>query len=152
MAQCRKSFSDTLSDTNAPGVSRNRARWDLHRHLSAEGRLNLLFRLSEPLASQLPHAKIPDRSSNVLPFISREEHLWWRAQWHGGRWVRLSWTTEERAAILRQDELFREADREWERRHPATSGPAAVIRFPPGDDYDFMAEAMRSMLDAPKKP
>jgi hypothetical protein len=46
----------------------------------------------------------------ILKFVSRAEHLAWRARWKNGRWVKLSWTPEERGAILRQDELYRQID------------------------------------------
>jgi hypothetical protein len=71
----------------------------------------------------------PEPRSNVVLFISRSDHLFWRRRWAQGRFVRLSWTSEERAAILRQDKLYRQADIEWERRHPKTPGPAPVVRF-----------------------
>lgn len=116
--------------------------WSLHRRLKAEGRLNLLFRLSEPCASSLPNDR-PSARPNVVPFISRSEHLAWREQWKQGRWVRLSWSDEERAAILRQDEIFREADRKWEERHPKPTAPARVLFFPPPTGYDFGFEAAR---------
>jgi hypothetical protein len=103
--------------------------WDAYRRLAAEGRLNLLFRLSEPLASRLLNARPTGTRSNVVLFISRSDHLFWRRRWAQGRFVRLSWTPEERAAILRQDELYRQADIEWERRHPKTTAAAAVMAF-----------------------
>jgi hypothetical protein len=65
----------------------------------------------------------------ILKFVSRAEHLAWRARWKNGRWVRLSWTPEEREAILRQDELHRQADIEWERRHPKATAAAVVMAF-----------------------
>jgi hypothetical protein len=87
--------------------------------------------------------KLPEGRSNVLPFVSRADHLAWREEWRRGRFVRLTWTPEERAAILRQDELFREADREWERRHPKAEARARVLFFPPQEGYDFGYEAAR---------
>lgn len=116
---------------------------DLYKRLKAEGRLNLLFRLSEPCASWLKQ-NTPENRSNVIPFVSRTMRLRWREQWRRGRFVRLSWPSEERAAILRQDEIFRQADAEWERRHPKPVGPGTVLRFPAGTDYDFTAEALRT--------
>jgi hypothetical protein len=68
-------------------------------------------------------------NGRILKFVSRAEHLTWRARWKNGRWVRLTWTPEERAAILRQDELYRQADIEWDRRHPKTTAAAAVMPF-----------------------
>jgi len=65
----------------------------------------------------------------ILKFVSRAEHLAWRARWKNGRWVRLSWTPEERAAILRQDELYRQEDIEWDRRHPKATAGAVVMPF-----------------------
>ena len=84
--------------------------WELHRRLKAEGRLNLLFRLSEPAIVSLQKTESLTPRPNLLPFISRADHLAWREQWRKGRWVKLSWTKEERAAILRQDERYRQAD------------------------------------------
>ena len=99
--------------------------WDLYRRLKAEGRLNLLCRLSEPCASWLRNDALdPDERPNVVPFISRQDHLAWREQWQRGRWVKFTWTEEERAAILRQDQLFRQADLEWARRR---AGAGAVL-------------------------
>lgn len=118
---------------------------DLYERLKAQGRLNLLFRLSEPCALWLQQ-DTPDNRSNVIPFIPRAMHLEWRERWKRGRFVRLAWSAEERGAILRQDELFRETDVEWERRHPKPVKPAVVLRFPAGADYDFIAEAGRTML------
>jgi len=65
----------------------------------------------------------------ILKFVSRAEQFAWRARWKNGRWVRLTWTPEERAAILRQDELYRQADIEWDRRHPKTTAVAVVMAF-----------------------
>jgi hypothetical protein len=70
-----------------------------------------------------------EAGGRILKFISRAEHLAWREQRRKGRWVRLSWTPEERAAILRQDELYRQADIEWERRHPKMTATAVVMAF-----------------------
>jgi hypothetical protein len=52
--------------------------------------------------------------SRILKFVSRAEHLSWRARWKNGRWVKLSWTPEERSGILRQDEAYRQADARWQ--------------------------------------
>jgi hypothetical protein len=105
--------------------------WELYRRLQAEGRLNLLFRLAKPpTAWFLP--EIPAHRPNDLPFISRAEHLAWRERWKKGRWVKLSWTPEEREAILRQDELYRQADARWELNHGPVSGGARVLKFTGG--------------------
>ena len=73
--------------------------WALYRNLKAERRLNLLFRLSGASAAQLPSADTPAPGHNVLPFISRAEHIAWRERWKRVRWVKLSWTPERRDAI-----------------------------------------------------
>lgn len=112
------------------GVEVNVRDWDTHRRLAAEGRLNLLFRLSEPLASRLMNVRPPTVHSNVILFISRSDQLFWRNRWTQGRFVKLAWTAEQRAEILRQDEIFRQADVEWERRHPKTTNAAMIVRFP----------------------
>lgn len=104
--------------------------WDLYRHLKAEGRLNLLFRLSGALAARLPRVDTPVERPNVLPFISRADHLAWRERWKSGRWTKLSWTPDERDAILRQDEASRRADAEWTRRHGHVRGGAVILHFP----------------------
>ena len=111
-------------------ANRDEDLWDLYRRLKTEGRLNLLCQLSERCASWLPNDTVdPDERPNVVPFISRQHHLAWREQWQRGRWLKLTWTEEERAAILRQDELFRQADLEWDRQHPTAVGPAQVLFF-----------------------
>lgn len=107
------------------------AEWELYRRLKAERRLNLLFRFSEPAAAPLPCADAPTPRPNLLPFISRSEHLAWRAQWKKGRWVKLSWTPEERDAILRQDEEYRQADARWELNHGPIPGGAVALPFSP---------------------
>ena len=56
--------------------------------------------------------------------------LVWREQWRKGRWVKLSWTKKERAAILRQDELYRQADTDWELKHGPIAGGAKLLPFP----------------------
>ena len=83
--------------------------WELYRRLKAEGRLNLLFHFSEAAAAGVQCAEAPTSRSKLLPFVSRAEHLAWRARWKNGRWVKLSWTPEQRDAILRQDEAYRQA-------------------------------------------
>jgi hypothetical protein len=102
--------------------------WEMHRRLAVEGRLNLLFRLSEPLASRLMNS-VPDERSNVLPFVSREDHLFWRKRWTQGRFVKLAWTPEERLTLVQQDNVFRDADVQWERRHPTPTALAVVVPF-----------------------
>ena len=72
----------------------------------------------------------PTVHSNVILFISRSDQLFWRNRWTQGRFVKLAWTAEQRAEILRQDEIFRQADVEWERRHPKTTNAAMIVRFP----------------------
>ena len=101
--------------------------WALYRRLKAEGRLNLLFHFSEAVPAGVECAEGPTSRSNLLPFVSREEHLAWRARWKNGRWVKLSWTPEQRAAILRQDEEYRLADIRWATRHGPIPGGAVVL-------------------------
>jgi hypothetical protein len=103
--------------------------WDLYQRLKSEGRLNLLFRLSEPAAARWPKADPSVSPSNVLPFISRAEHLAWRERWKNGRWVKLSWTPEERNTILRQDEAYRQADARWQMNHGPVRRGADVVWF-----------------------
>lgn len=107
--------------------------WGLYHRLKAEGRLNLLFRLSEPFVSKFTNnwAVAPASRPNVLPFVSREEHLAWRAQWKRGRFSILSPSAELRAATLRQDETYRRADATWALRHGAEPGGATVTLFEP---------------------
>ena len=121
--------------------------WELYQCLKAQGRLNVLLRLSEPCASWLQQCTNigPEDRSHIIPFVSRAMHLEWRERWKRGRFVRLSLSPEERAAILRQDDLFREADLEWERRHPKPVRPAIVLRFPPGSDCHFIVQALRTV-------
>jgi hypothetical protein len=106
--------------------------WDLHRRLKAEGRLNILFRLSEPTCVSMlrpNEALLSHDRTNVIPFVSRGEQLAWREQWKRGRWVRLSWPPHEREAILRQDAIFREQDARWALRHGPIAGCARVLSF-----------------------
>jgi hypothetical protein len=104
--------------------------WELYRRLKAEGRLNLLFHFSEPAIVSLPRVETLTPPPNLLPFISRAEHLAWREQWRKGRWVKLSWTQKERDAILRQDELYRQADANWELNHGPIADGAKLLPFP----------------------
>jgi hypothetical protein len=113
-----------------PSTSLPAADWQLYRRLKAEGRLNLLFRFSEPAIVSLPRAQTLTPRPNLLPFISRAEHLAWREQWKKGRWVKLSWTQKERDAILRQDELYRQADANWELNHAPIANGAKLLPFP----------------------
>jgi hypothetical protein len=106
-----------------------RVDWELYRRLKSEGRLNLLFRFSGPTAPSLQSVGTPTPRPNVLPFISRAEHLAWREQWRNGRWVKSSWTAEERRAILRQDEAYRQADARWQLNHGPVLGGARVLLF-----------------------
>lgn len=53
------------------------------------------------------------RTAQILKFVSHADHSKWREQWKRGRWVRLSWPLEERAAILQQDNIYRLADVTW---------------------------------------
>lgn len=53
-------------------------------------------------------------SARLPKFVSRAEHLAWRERWKKRTFVKLAWTPNERAAILRQDELYRQADERWE--------------------------------------
>jgi hypothetical protein len=68
-------------------------------------------------------------SGRVLKFISRAEHLAWRARWKKGRWVKLSWTPEQRDAILRQDEAYGQADARWELIHGPVPGGASILHW-----------------------
>jgi hypothetical protein len=109
--------------------------WSIYRRLKAEGRLNLLLRLSEPTAMKVSGVlnSADGVRNNVLPFVCRADHLAWRKVWQQGRFVRLSWPPDERAALLRQDELFRRADTEWAERHGPVEGGGEIVRFPRGD-------------------
>jgi hypothetical protein len=69
-------------------------------------------------------------STRILKFISRAEHLAWRARWKAGRWVIRSPTPAFRDSILRQDEEYRQADATWELNHGPISGGARVLLFP----------------------
>jgi hypothetical protein len=77
----------------------------------------------------------PHFDSQVLKFVSRAEHLAWRERWRKGRWVKLSWTPEERAAILRQDEDYRQADARWQVNHGAVAGGASILQWRDGNDW-----------------
>jgi hypothetical protein len=68
-------------------------------------------------------------SVRILKFVSRAEHLAWRAKWKNGRWVKLSWTPEQRDAIVRQDEAYRQADARWQLNHGPNPGGAVVLPF-----------------------
>jgi len=114
---------------DGPSTSLPAADWQLYRRLKAEGRLNLLFRFSGRAIDSLPRAEALTPRSNLLPFISRAEHLAWREQWRKGRWVKLSLTQKERDAVLRQDELYRQADATWELNHGRILGGASVVPF-----------------------
>jgi hypothetical protein len=103
--------------------------WERYRKLKAEGRLNLLFRFSIPLAAWSQDVDVGRPRQNLLPFISRAEHLAWRDQWKRGRFVRLSWTPDERDAILRQDKAYRRADERWELNHGPIASGARVLVF-----------------------
>jgi hypothetical protein len=103
--------------------------WELYRRLKAEGRLNLLFHFSEAAAAGVQCAEAPPSRSQLLPFVSRAEHLAWRARWKNGRWVKLSWTQEERDAILQQDEKYRQEDARWELNHGPIRCGARVLSF-----------------------
>ena len=115
--------------------------WELYRRLKAVGRLNLLFRFSEPAGAGVQCAEAPTSRSQLLRFVSRAEHLAWRQQWKNGRWVKLSWTPEQREVILRQDEAYRRADARWVTRHdvrPSLQGHLEDVREPlpaPGDSW-----------------
>jgi hypothetical protein len=89
---------------DGPSTRFPRVDWELYRQLKSEGRLNLLFRFCEPGAASFLRPEVAVPRPNVLPFVSRSEHLAWRARWKNGRRVKLSWTPEERSAIHRQDE------------------------------------------------
>jgi hypothetical protein len=66
-------------------------------------------------------------STRILKFISRWKHLAWRARWKAGRWLIRSPTPPLRAAILRQDEEYRQADARWELNHALVPGGARVL-------------------------
>jgi hypothetical protein len=104
--------------------------WELYRRLKAEGRVNLLFHFWEAAAAGVQYGEAPTSRSNLLPFVSRAEHLAWRARWKNGRWVKLSWTPEQRDAIIRQDEEYRLADIRWAERHGPVAGGAIIALFP----------------------
>jgi hypothetical protein len=70
------------------------------------------------------------RTTQILKFVSRADHLKWREAWKRGRWVRLSWSPAERAAILRQDEEYRFADIRWAELHGPVVGGAIIALFP----------------------
>jgi hypothetical protein len=67
--------------------------------------------------------------SRILKFVSRAEHLAWREGWKKGRWAKLSWTPEERSAILRQDEVSRQADARWQLNHGPVPGGASILQW-----------------------
>jgi hypothetical protein len=69
--------------------------------------------------------------AELLRFVSRAEHLAWRERWKKGRWVILSPTPAFRAQILRQDELFRQADARWAQNHGPIPDGAKLLRFRP---------------------
>ena len=71
--------------------------WSIYRRLKEEGRLNLLLRLSEPIAmavSGITMTREPP-STNIIPFISRGEQLAFRRRWQQGRFVKLSCPPEQ---------------------------------------------------------
>jgi hypothetical protein len=68
-------------------------------------------------------------STHILKFVSRAEHLAWREQWRKGRWVIRSPSPALRAAILRQDEEYRQADARWALNHGPVPGGARVLLF-----------------------
>jgi hypothetical protein len=68
-------------------------------------------------------------STRILKFVSRAEHLAWRACWKKGRWVIRSPSPALRPAILRQDEEYRQADARWELNHGPVPGGARVLLF-----------------------
>jgi hypothetical protein len=102
--------ADADSTPSFPAVD-----WDLYRRLKAEGRLNLLFQQGPEMAAWLLNDKVTGCVPNVLPFVSRAEHLAWRKQWVLGRWQILSPPPELRAATLKQDAIYRERDARGQR-------------------------------------
>ncbi len=70
------------------------------------------------------------RVTSILTFVSRAEHLVWRQKWKNGRWCILSPTPEFRASILRQDEIYRQADAAWLLHHGPIPGGAKLVQFP----------------------
>ena len=113
----------------AEGQNSSSAHWELYHRLKAEGRLNLLFRLSDTAVALLPLPATPAPHSNVLPFISRAQQLAWRHQWRLGRFVRLACPAEDREVISRQLEAFRQADAKWEMMHGPVPGGARILRW-----------------------
>ena len=103
----------------------------VYNTLKRDGRLNLLLRLSEPMAMKLSGIKATGDppSTNVIPFVSRAEQLAFRRRWQQGRFVKLSWPPDQRAALIRQDAIFREADVKWAERHGRAGGSADVLEF-----------------------
>ena len=91
------------------------------------------FASSNSLSEQRRTRRVPGaivtRTAQILKLVSRAEHLKWREAWKRGRWVRLSWPPDERAAILRQDEEYRQADARWELNHGPTPGGAVILPF-----------------------
>ena len=102
----------------------------LRQQCHVAGRVNLLYRLSPETPGYQVGPSIDVAVAHVLPFVSRSDHLFFRAEWYRGRWVRLTWTPEQKAAILRQDAVFCSSDLEWSKRHQPVDG-ATVVPFPP---------------------
>jgi hypothetical protein len=105
-----------------------RVDWELYRRLKSEGRLNLLFLIFGTRDCFVPEARnstARERPAFHLP----SEHLAWRERWRKGRWIKLSWSPEERSAILRQDEAYRQANARWEHNHGPVEGGARLWHF-----------------------
>jgi hypothetical protein len=116
--------SDADSTPSFPAVD-----WGLYQRLKAEGRLNLLFQQGPEMAARLLNDKVTGCVPNVLPFVSRAEHLAWRKQWVAGRWQIRSLPPELRAATLKQDAIYRERDAQWAENHGPVPAGARVLRF-----------------------
>jgi hypothetical protein len=91
-----------------------------------------------------PSTTSPLIDSHLLKFVSRAEHLAWRERWKKGRWVKLSWTPEERSAILRQDEAYRQADARWLLHHGPVPGGASILRWRHEPDVAMQEEQATS--------
>ena len=86
----------------------------------------------------------------LLKVISRAEQLAWRERWKNGRWVKLSWTSDERSAILRQDEAYRQADAKWQLHHGPVPGGASILPF--GATHTQINAALFNLLAHTCKP
>jgi hypothetical protein len=68
--------------------------------------------------------------AEILTFVSRATTLRWRQRWSLGRWVRVTWTAEEQAAIRVKQEEYRRADAKWAASHGLVPGVGVeVLQF-----------------------